>query len=80
MGKPVIATAVGGVPEIVFDGVNGFLCPKDDMAAIAEKLSWFAMHPEELRLMGQQARQIAVAEFDIAGSLPRYARALLGLS
>jgi O-antigen biosynthesis protein len=78
MAKPVIATSVGGVPEIVSDGVNGFLCRKDDMGAIAERLSWFASHPHELASMGQRARDIAVSEFDIAASLPRYLAALLG--
>jgi O-antigen biosynthesis protein len=80
MGRPVIATSVGGVPEIVSDGFNGFLCRKDDMVAIAERLSWFASNPGELATMGRRAREFAVAEFDIAASLPRYRTALLGPS
>ena len=35
VGTPVVATAVGGVPEVVVDGVNGLLVPPHDVAAIA---------------------------------------------
>lgn len=37
-GCPVVATAVGGIPEIVQDGVNGFLCPPADPACLAERI------------------------------------------
>jgi glycosyltransferase involved in cell wall biosynthesis len=39
VGTPVIATAVGGVPEVVRDGVNGLLVPPGDADALAEALS-----------------------------------------
>ena len=35
VGTPVIATSVGGVPELVHDGVNGLLVPAGDVEAIA---------------------------------------------
>lgn len=35
LGTPVVATAVGGVPEVVLDGVNGFLCQKNDSKDVA---------------------------------------------
>ena len=38
-GTPVIATAVGGIPEAVEDGVDGILCPPGDAAALAEAIS-----------------------------------------
>jgi glycosyltransferase involved in cell wall biosynthesis len=39
VGTPVIATAVGGVPEIVRDGVNGLLVPPDDPTALAAAIA-----------------------------------------
>jgi glycosyltransferase involved in cell wall biosynthesis len=38
-GTPVIATAVGGLPEAVSDGVDGLLCPPDDPQALAAAIS-----------------------------------------
>ena len=38
VGTPVVATAVGGVPEVVHDGENGLLVPPDDAVALADAL------------------------------------------
>ena len=48
VGTPVIATRVGGVPEIVEDGVNGLLVPPGDPAALAEAIRRF-FADDELR-------------------------------
>ena len=64
--------------EIVFDGVNGYVCTKDDMEAVAAKLAWLAENRDALAAMSGRARQIALSEFDLRDSLPRYAAALLG--
>lgn len=45
VGTPVLATAVGGVPEIVEDGVNGLLVPANDRAAFASAVARFAAEP-----------------------------------
>ncbi len=54
---PVVATAVGGVPELVEDGTHGRLVPYGDPDVMAEAISWMIEHPEERRLMGEKARQ-----------------------
>jgi glycosyltransferase involved in cell wall biosynthesis len=48
VGTPVIATAVGGIPEVVDDGVNGLLVPAHDVAAIARAVDR-VVHDDALR-------------------------------
>jgi glycosyltransferase involved in cell wall biosynthesis len=38
MGKPIVATEVGGNPEVVQDGVNGFIVPRRDAASLQDAL------------------------------------------
>lgn len=49
-GLPVVATAVGGVPEVVRDGVEGVLVPAGDASALAEALQKVCADPDRLRL------------------------------
>jgi glycosyltransferase involved in cell wall biosynthesis len=60
-GLPVIATAVGGVPELVADGDTGFLVRPGDTAAFAGRLAQLARDPDLRRRMGDAARSRAVA-------------------
>jgi glycosyltransferase involved in cell wall biosynthesis len=55
-GLPVVATSVGGVPEIVEDGVTGILVPRRDPTALATALAQVLDHPEEARAMGARGR------------------------
>lgn len=56
MGLPVIGTLHGGIPELIEDGVSGFLVPERDADAIAEKLIHLIEHPEKWPLMGKAGR------------------------
>ncbi|HLE99114.1 MAG TPA: glycosyltransferase, partial [Gaiellaceae bacterium] len=60
VGCPVIATAVGGVPEVVRDGENGLLVPPNDVAALAEAIRRF-FDDDELRrrLAGAASRSVS---------------------
>jgi glycosyltransferase involved in cell wall biosynthesis len=58
-GTPVIGSSVGGIPELVQDGVTGFLVPAGDETALAERLRWVFVHPEEAAEMGRRARTFA---------------------
>ncbi|HZP45744.1 MAG TPA: glycosyltransferase family 4 protein [Candidatus Binataceae bacterium] len=60
---PVICSALGGMPEIVDDGVNGFVVPPGDCDALRQRLRWFAEHPDEAAAMGAAGRAQVVAKF-----------------
>jgi glycosyltransferase involved in cell wall biosynthesis len=49
---PVLCTDVGGVKELVRDGVNGWLCPSEDVHMLADKLHDLVEHPERRLTMG----------------------------
>ena len=63
-GKPVIATAIGGLPEMVEDGVTGFLAAPSDRATLADCLRRLAaMDEDALARMGEAARAQALSTF-----------------
>lgn len=64
MGLPVIGTLHGGIPELVKDGISGFLVPERDADAIAEKLSYLIEHPEIWEQMGLAGRAYVEAHYD----------------
>lgn len=64
-GLPVISTPVGGIPEAVEDGVNGFLIQPGDAKALAEKIDILASDKELREKMGQKSYEIAKEKFDI---------------
>jgi glycosyltransferase involved in cell wall biosynthesis len=51
-GRPVVATAVGGVPEFVVDGQSGRLVRPDDPGELADAIRWAHDHPAESQAMG----------------------------
>lgn len=55
MRKPVVATAVGGIPEIVKPGINGFLHPHGDSLQLADAIISLIADPKARRKMGQAA-------------------------
>jgi glycosyltransferase involved in cell wall biosynthesis len=55
-GRPVVATRVGGVPDVVRDGVDGFLVEPGDVIALADRLAQLAADPERAREMGEAGR------------------------
>lgn len=62
-GAPAICTDVASMPEVVADGVTGFVVPPNDPAALREKLCWLREHPEQAQVMGRAARQRVVEKF-----------------
>ena len=64
IGRAIITTDVPGCRETVINGVNGFLVPKWNPEALAEKMIYFIEHPEQIRIMGAESYKIAVEKFD----------------
>lgn len=62
-GTPVIATAVGSLPEVIEDGVTGFLIPPHSPAAIREKIEYLRTHPTVAIEMGRRARNVILKRF-----------------
>lgn len=64
IGRPVITTDAPGCRETVADGLNGFLVPKWDAEALANKMCYFIEHPEQINIMGLESFKIAQEKFD----------------
>ena len=69
---PVIASAVGGIPEFVEHGRTGFLFPPGDDAQLAESIGHLERDPQACRRMGSEARSVMVARFSTKKRLGEY--------
>jgi glycosyltransferase involved in cell wall biosynthesis len=59
-GRPLIATAVGGIPEVVRDGENGLLVPQKDPLALAAAIERLRTDPDLCQRLSQRGREFAV--------------------
>ena len=73
-GRPVIATAVGGVPEVVRPEESGLLVPPGDVAALAAAMGRLADSQEERERFGRSGARIAAELFDVAKMADAYDR------
>lgn len=64
MGLPVISTYHGGIPELVQDGISGFLVPERNADAIAERLIYLIEHPEIWVHLGIAGRKFVETHYD----------------
>lgn len=71
-GKPVIATNVGGNPELVIDQVNGYLVELDDADELAQAILTLSRDPEKCREMGAQSYTRAQALFNWNDGVDRW--------
>lgn len=63
-GRPVIAAAVGGLPEVVLDKETGLLIPPEDINELASAMEYMLDHPEERRRMGEAGRAFVLKHYD----------------
>ncbi|MFO7152854.1 MAG: glycosyltransferase [Bacillota bacterium] len=78
-GRPVVATRVGGVPELVEEEKTGFLVPPRDPDALAGAILRLARDPELRKRMGEVARKRALERFDIRQTAQAYGELYLKL-
>ncbi len=71
LGKPVVATLGGGVPEIVQDGLTGLLVPMGDAPAMADAICEMLAAPDRARRMGAEGRARALRHFTVGGTARR---------
>jgi len=73
-GVPVVATRVGGTPEVVRDGVNGLLVPPGDPAAMADAIGRLLAAPEMAMQLGRNARQTIAEGYSMRQFIDRTSR------
>lgn len=64
-GLPIVSTQHSGIPELIENGVSGFLVPEQDVDALAEKLGYLVEHPEVWTEMGRAGRVYVEKHYDI---------------
>ena len=72
-GLAVVATNVGGNPELVLQDRTGILVPARDPAALALALDFLARNPDAARKMGALGRETVLAKFQVASTFRAYA-------
>lgn len=70
-GVPVVATRVGGVPEVVDDGETGFLVPQGNVDALTERVLYLMGNPELRNRMGKTGRRVALRRFSAEAMVGR---------
>jgi len=79
-GVPVVASAVGGIPEIIRDGENGFLFQPGDRDSFVEKTLFLLKNPDLAKKMGQRGKIIIKNYFSIENMVDRYIELYKNLS
>jgi len=80
MGRPVIASRTGGLPELVVDGETGILVTPDSPGALAQAVLWLLSHQQAARDMGQAGRERAETEFGWERHLDAFDQVYRGLA
>jgi len=72
LGRPVVATDVGGNRELIRDGVTGYLVEPDDPASLAAKLSWLLGHWAEATELAERTQRMVRESFSLQHMVRQY--------
>jgi glycosyltransferase involved in cell wall biosynthesis len=81
-GLPIVASAIGGIPDIVKDGVNGLLVPPKNPGALADAITYLLKNEDVRRKMGKKGREM-VKKYsweEIAGRIEKIYKELINAS
>ena len=73
-GLAIVATSVGGTPEVVVHDETGLLVPPRDPDALADAIVWMIQHPRERRVMGRRGRLRVADHFNLDSTIEQYQR------
>jgi len=71
-GVPVVATAVGGTPEVVREGINGYLVPVGDASALTWRIQELLLDDERCRSMGRNGQEQVERDFSFEAQVRQY--------
>ncbi len=80
LGRPVVATAVGGAPDVIEHGRNGLLVPPGDPVALGRAIETVLGDPDSARRLGAAARETVLRRFGFERMVERYREIYLGLA
>jgi glycosyltransferase involved in cell wall biosynthesis len=71
-GRALIGSTVGGIPELIDDGLTGYLVPKNKPISLADKMEWCIRNSDKLENMGNRAHEKVVEYFNYDKGLKDY--------
>lgn len=71
-GRPIVATKVGGTPDIIEDGNTGLLIPPEDPSSLASAIIQLLKNKSLSKSLGQQAKLVAEKEFNVNSMVEKY--------
>jgi N-acetyl-alpha-D-glucosaminyl L-malate synthase BshA len=69
---PVVASRVGGLPEVIDHGVTGFLHPPDDLTGMAQSVAYLLLDDRMRRQFGAAAKRVAHQRYCDSAIIPKY--------
>lgn len=78
-GVPVVASRMGGLPEIVEDGETGFLVPPGDSVGLGDALTKLVTNRQQAERMGRAGRERAIRRFSMEQTVSRFERLYTGM-